>query len=103
MELLTQIQHETIFGGVTRDTLQDVYRMLGDALPLCQLMNHVTLAAIGKFMGPTSTRQDLMEKDMITLTLEGVTTHVVKKRTLIPDDQLRVFASDGRLFIITFQ
>ena len=93
--------HETIEGGFTRDNLYSCYRIIGAALPICILMNSVTAVDVMHFNGPMPERQKLLTEAMVTIDLDGIPTHLVH-RDVVPDDQVRIFASDGRLYVFDF-
>lgn len=93
---------DTICGGITRDTLQSCYRLIATDVALHMLCNHVTLTEIGKFRGPFPDQHELAHQEAITTAIDGLPATVTKDRERIPDDQIRLLTSAGRLAIFNF-
>lgn len=111
------VVEQTFAGGLTRDTLAEAYRMLGDEWPLSCLLNNITAhtlhadlkfglanktvltsydvrATVQAFLRPVRTgEQALVPYPEIYITI---------RQDVVPDDQLRILATDGRLYIFTF-
>ena len=94
---------QTIAGGLTRDNLLDCFKFLDGALPITMLVNHITVCDVLKFTGGGVDRE-LLAKNGFSMDskVEGVRTIITTDQEAVPNDQLRILASNGRLYIFDF-
>lgn len=113
---------ETFYGGWTWDNLLQAFERLDGAKPLTLLLNHVTATAIYRDLADASRHGDgcpfceigiaehhdvlqALEKHLLPSREDGdppTKIYATIHREKVPDQQLRVFASDGRLHIWNF-
>lgn len=93
-----------IAGGITQDTLYDVQRLLGDALPLFCIFNHITANELAKFMGPVYDSKKLLHDNFVPTSVRilGVNAVVTRDRVNVKDDCIHILATDGKVHIIQF-
>lgn len=102
---------QTIAGGWTRDTLREAYGHLIDAQaePLVLLLNAKTIgflyediaAITGRPAQPAANLTEAVQR-MLVSEAAFAKLYVTPHRDLVPNNQLRIFASDGRLYIFNF-
>ena len=95
MKLTPETPVETIFGGITRDTLADAYGMLDDELPACLLMNRRTSLEVFR-VWDKDTPSFPPTQDPVFTDLDGVPC-CISNEGHDPDDHIVVFTTGGNV------
>lgn len=93
---------ETIFGGITPDTVDSACEMLDGHMPACLLMSRHTALEFYKAYDQ-ATPPFPPDNEPILDPWQKITVCIVNDHMIIPDDVIRVFTSKGEVKTFQFQ